>query len=36
MQSEYNGVKKFKPEIRFTLVLPNGREIPALVTLGST
>jgi hypothetical protein len=32
MQSEYNGVKKFKPEIRFTLVLPNGREIPALVT----
>lgn len=32
MQSEYTGVKKFKPEIRFTLVLPNGREIPALVT----
>lgn len=32
MQSEYNGEKKFKPEIRFTLVLPNGREIPALVT----
>lgn len=32
MQREYNGVKKFKPEIRFTLVLPNGREIPALVT----
>lgn len=32
MQSEYKGEKKFKPEIRFTLVLPNGREIPALVT----
>ena len=32
MQSEYNGERKFKPEIRFTLVLPNGREIPALVT----
>lgn len=32
MQSEYTGVKKFKPEIRFTLVLPNGRKIPALVT----
>ena len=32
MQSEYNGIKKFKPEIRFTLVLPNGREIPALIT----
>lgn len=32
MQSEYKGERKFKPEIRFTLVLPNGREIPALVT----
>lgn len=31
-QKDYTGSPKSKPEIRFTLVLPNGKEIPALVT----
>lgn len=31
-QSSYQGAKENKPEIRFKLVLPNGKIIPALIT----
>ena len=31
-QSSYKGAKENKPEIRFKLVLPNGKTIPALIT----
>lgn len=31
-QSRYQGAKEDKPEIRFKLVLPNGKIIPALIT----
>lgn len=31
-QNEYDGDKKDKPQLRFHLILPNGKKIPALIT----
>lgn len=31
-QNEFNGDRKDKPQLRFHLILPNGKKIPALIT----